>query len=192
MLTPHAISLSSLWPYAGVLIAAVLEGELTYIAAAALVGEGRLNALGVLVCGAVGASIGDQAFFYAFRGRLPRWMARYPVLQRKAEPLIDRVRRHDSVMVLLIRFAPGLRVAIAAACAWADVSPRKFTGLNLLSSFLWATALLVLVAWFGPTLLAQYGLGGWKGSVVLGLVVYACFRLLGKYERRTLGRADSN
>ena len=108
---------SVLLPYYGVFTAAIVEGEITYIAAAALVAEGRLDPFAVLIAGALGAAIGDQAFFYAFHGRLSRWAARYPSLERTAAPLLHHVRRHDSVMVLLIRFAPGLRVALALACA---------------------------------------------------------------------------
>ena len=175
-----------LWPYYGIMLAAIVEGEIAYIGAAALVAQGQLNPLGVLVSGALGAAIGDQAFFYAFRGRLPQWVARYPSLERTAAPLVERVRRHDSLMVLLIRFAPGLRIAIAAACAWVDVSPRKFSLLNLLSSFVWAFALLVLVGWFGPTYLAQFGLEGWKGALVVGVAVFASFKMLGWYERRAM------
>jgi membrane protein DedA with SNARE-associated domain len=178
--------LSGLLPYSAVLVAAIVEGEVAYIGAATLVAQGALDPVGVLVSGAVGAAIGDQAYFYAFRGRLPLWLARYPSLQKKAAPLVDRVRRHDSLMVLLIRFAPGLRIAIAAACASAEVSPRKFSVLNLISSFVWAFVLLVLVGWFGPTYLAQYGLGNWKGAVVVGLVVLVLLRMLGSYERRAM------
>ena len=163
--------LTSLLPYCGVALAAIVEGEVAYIGASTLVAEGRLHPVGVLVAGAVGAAIGDQAYFYAFRGRLPRWLARYPFLQKKAAPLVNLVQRHDSLMVLLIRFAPGLRIALAAACAWVGVSPRKFSLLNLLSSFVWASVLLALVGWFGPTYLARYGLGGWKGALVIGLAV---------------------
>ena len=184
----HLAGLSRLLPYCGVMIAAIVEGDIAYIGAATLVAQGQLNPLGVLVSGAVGAAIGDQAYFYAFRGRLPRWLARYPSLQRKAAPLVDRVRRHDSLMVLLIRFAPGLRIAIAAACAWVNVSPRKFSVLNLLSSFVWAFALLALVGWLGPTYLAQYGLGGWKGALAIGLVIFASLKVLGSYERRAMER----
>ena len=183
--------LSELLPYCGVLIAAIVEGEIAYIGAAALVAHGKLNPLGVLVSGACGAAIGDQAYFYAFRGRIPLWLARYPSLQLKAEPLIGRVRRHDSLMVLLIRFAPGLRIAIAAACAWADVSPRKFSALNLVSAFIWAFALLVLVGWFGPTYLARFGLEGWKGALVVGGAVLGLVKVLGSYERRAMERPES-
>jgi membrane protein DedA with SNARE-associated domain len=177
-----------LLPYIGVLTAAVVEGEIAYIGAAALVAQGQLNPWAVLVCGTVGASIGDQAFFYAFRGRLPRWIARYPSLQRKAAPLLERVRRHDSLAVLLVRFSPGLRIAITAACVWADVPALKFSVLNLVSAGAWALLLLVLVAWFGPAYLAQYGLAGWKGALVMGLAVLALLKLLGAYERRAIER----
>ena len=173
-------------PYFGVLIGAIVEGEIAYIAAATLVALGQLNAVGVLISGAVGAAIGDQAYFYLFRGRLPRWLARYPSLQQKAAPLVDRVRRHDSLMVLLIRFAPGLRIAIAAACAWVDVAPCRFSLLNLISAFVWAAALLVLVGWFGPAYLAQFGLGGWKGALAVGLVVLALLTAFGSYQRRAM------
>jgi membrane protein DedA with SNARE-associated domain len=174
---------SHLLPYCGVLIAAAVEGEIAYIGAAALVAQELLSPVGVLVSGAVGAAIGDQAYFYAFRGRLPRWLARYPSLQRQAEPLLASVRRHASLMVLLIRFAPGLRVAITAACAWVDVSPRKFSVLNLLSAFVWAAAWLILVAWFGPTVLASVGLEGWKGAVVIGLAFFGLLKAFGSYDR---------
>ena len=179
-----------LWPYYGVLVAAIVEGEVTYIAAAALVAQGQLHPLGVLVSGALGAAIGDQAFFYVFRGRLPRWVARYPSLERKAAPLLGRVRRHSSLMVLLIRFAPGLRVALAAACAWIDVPALQFSVLNLLSAFVWAAALLVVVGWIGPAFLGQYGLGGWKGAALIGLTMLVLFKALGVYERRAMARDE--
>jgi membrane protein DedA with SNARE-associated domain len=187
----HLTALSFLLPYCFITIAAVVEGEIAYIGASALVAEGTLNPVGVLVSGALGAAIGDQAYFYVFRGRLPRWLARYPALERRAAPLVDLVRRHDSFMVLLIRFAPGLRIALAAACAWADVSPRKFSVLNLLAAFVWAVSLLVLVGWLGPTYLARFGLGGWKGAVVIGLGVFGLLKVLAAYERRAIERQNS-
>jgi len=177
-------------PYCGVALAAIVEGELTYVAAAALVAEGRLHPLGVLVAGAFGAAVGDQAYFYLFRGRLPQWLARYPSLQRKTAPLVERVRRHAALMVLLIRFAPGLRIALAAACAAADVPPRTMSVLNLLSAFVWAAALLVLVAWLGPAYLAQFGLAGWRGALAVGLTLLVLFRVLGSYERRAIERME--
>ena len=178
----------NLLPYGGIALAAIVEGEVTYIGAAALVAEGRLNPLAVLIAGALGAAFGDQAFFYLFRGRLPVWLARYPSLQRKTAPLVDRVRRHGSLMVLLIRFAPGLRIALAAACAAANVPAWTVSTLNLLSAFVWAAVVLALVAWLGPTYLAGFGLAGWRGALVAGALFLVLFKLLGSYERRAIER----
>ena len=186
----HLPSITGAWPYWAVLVAAIIEGEIAYIGASALVAQGQLNPFGVLIAGALGAAAGDQTYFYLFRGRLPRWVARYPRLEQKAAPLIGRVRRHDSLMVLLIRFSPGLRIALAAACAWVDVAPLKFSLLNLVSAFAWATVLMVVVAWLGPAYLARYGLGGWKGALLIGLIVFGLFKLLGSYEKRAMERGD--
>lgn len=178
-------------PYLGVLVAAIIEGEIAYIGAAALVAEGRLNPFGVLVSGAFGAAMGDQAYFYVFRGRLPRWLSRYPSLQQRTAPLINRVRRHASLMVLLIRFAPGLRIALAAACAAVDVPPRKFSALNLLAAFAWASLLMLAVGWLGPAFLSSFGLGGWKGALLIGAVLLVLFKVLGVYERESMERPEA-
>jgi membrane protein DedA with SNARE-associated domain len=188
----YVAGFSNALTYSGILVAAIVEGEIAYIGAAALVAQGQLNPLGVLTAGTLGAAIGDQAYFYLFRGRLPRWVGRYPSLEQKTRPLVNRVRRHDSLMVLLIRFAPGMRIALAAACAWVDVSPLKFSVLNLISALAWAIALLVLVGWLGPTFLARYGLGGWKGALLIGAVVFGLFRVLGSYERRAMERPEAS
>ena len=58
--------------------------------------------------------------------------------------------------------------------------------LNFVSALAWAVVLLVLVGWAGPTVLAQYGLSGWKGAVVTGVLVLGLFKMLGMYERRTM------
>lgn len=172
--------------YLGITLAAIVEGEIAYVAAAALVAQGHLNPLGVVLSGALGASIGDQAYFYVFRGRLAKWIARYPSLERKTAPLVARVRRHGRLMVMLIRFAPGLRIALAAACAYVEVPPLTFSFLNAVTALLWSVVLLVLVAWVGPTYLAQFGLSGWKGALLVGALIVGLFKLLGRYEHRVL------
>jgi len=188
------VGLVSIWtgllPYGGIFTAAIVEGEVTYIAAAALVAEGRLNPAAVLISGALGASIGDQAYFYLFRGRLARWVARYPSLEKTAAPLLRHVRRNDSLMVFLIRFAPGVRVALTAACAWVGVPAAKFSLLSLLSSFTWAIVLLLGVAWLGPAFLGRFGLTGWKGGLLVGLLAVVGLKVFGAYERLRLERKE--
>jgi membrane protein DedA with SNARE-associated domain len=176
--------------YLAVFILAIVEGEVGYVAAATLVAHGRLNAMGVMLAGASGAAVGDQMYFYVLRGRLARWLAWFPRLGRKAGPLAERVRKNHVAMVLLLRFAPGLRVAIAAACAYADVPPITFSVLNGITAAVWAVAVMGLVAWVGPTYLASLGLAGWKGALLMGVVVVMLFRIAGRVERKAIAQAE--
>src|SRR3954471_20399213 len=62
--------------YAVIYVAAIIEGEIVFIGAAVLVAAGRLNPVGVMIAGALGAATGDQVFFYALRGRIAGWLTR--------------------------------------------------------------------------------------------------------------------
>ena len=53
--------------YIAIFVAAAVEGEIVFVVASAAVAAGRLDAAGVLVAGALGASAGDQFFFHALR-----------------------------------------------------------------------------------------------------------------------------
>jgi membrane protein DedA with SNARE-associated domain len=177
--------------YLGVFIAAIVEGEISFVAAAALASRGLLDPIGVIAAGAAGAAIGDQAYFYLLRGRLHRWLDRFPALSRRREGLVRRIQRHQIPMVFAIRFAPGLRIALAAACAYANVSPLRFSLLNTLAAIIWATGLLVIVAWLGPALLSKLGLSGWWGVLVPALIAVTLARLLGRAERKTFEQEDT-
>jgi membrane protein DedA with SNARE-associated domain len=93
-------------------------------------------------------------------------------------------------MVLMLRFAPGLRVAIAAACAYANVPPLLFSVLNGITAAVWAIGVMALVAWVGPTYLASLGLSGWKGALLMGIIVVLVFKIAGRVERKTMASPE--
>lgn len=173
-------------PYLGIFTGAMIEGEVAYVIAATLVGRGYLDPAGVIMAGAAGAACGDQFYFYMLRGRLRRWLDRFETIARRGRRLAARVRRHQVPTVLLIRFAPGLRIALAAACAYAGVNPIRFTLLNFVSAVLWAIGLLILVAWIGPTYLPSLGISGWWSALIPAVVILLIFRLLGRVEHHAL------
>ena len=176
--------------YLGVLIAAIVEGEIGYVAAAALVGRGYLSPFPVLIAGAMGAALGDQFYFYLLRGRLRRWLDRHEAIARRGRMLALHVRRREMAMVLLIRFAPGLRIALAAACAYAGVPPLRFSALNCVASVVWALSLMVLVAWIGPHWLPALGISGWWSVLIPPLLLLLLFRVAARIERRALVSGD--
>lgn len=175
------------WPgglaYLAVFTAAVLEGEVVFITASVLVGLGRLDALGVFVAGALGGSTGDQIVFYLLRRRVGRWLDRAPLLAKYHKTVVDRVRQHSGLMAFGCRFMPGLRVMVPAACAYADVKPLTFSGLNLLGAFAWAGSIMLVVGFLGPAAAGRLGFSGWWGLLVPGAVVFLFLRWLGRPPR---------
>jgi membrane protein DedA with SNARE-associated domain len=166
------VSFSGPLAYAAVFVSAIVEGEIVFVAAAVLVAAGKLDWLAVMTFGALGAAAGDQLVFYALRGRVAGWLKRSRAVAARHASIVSRVRRHQSLMILAIRFAPGLRIAITAACAYGNISPVRFTTLNLVGAFMWAVVLLTLVSRVGPGALQYVGISGvWGAIIPAGLLV---------------------
>jgi membrane protein DedA with SNARE-associated domain len=174
------------WPYVAIAAGAAVEGEALYSGAAVLVGLGRLDPVPVLVAGAVGASLGDQFYFYLLRGRLRGLLDRIGFLARRRPAIVSAVRRSESLIILAIRFSPGFRITMAAACAYAGVGPLKFSLLNAASAVVWAAVLLVAVAWVGPTLLSGLGLSGAWALVLPAILLVIVARTLGRASKSAL------
>ncbi len=162
--------------YIPIFILAVVEGEVYYSTVCARAVRGELNWLLVIVAGALGGATGDQLWFYVLRGRL-HWLDRYPFLAKYRERVSARVHSHETGMILISRFLPGLRTAIPVACAYAGVRAITFSLLNLTSAFAWATAIMLLVRGGSRTLLAL-GLQAWWGPFIPAIFVVIFFRWL--------------
>lgn len=158
--------------YLSVFVAAAVEGEAVFVVASVAVATGSLGYWGVLTAGALGASTGDQFFFYAFRGPLRHWLDRFPGLRRRRDAIASHVRRHAIPLAALCRFLPGLRIAIPVASASAGVSPLIFSPISVASSFVWAAAILALVASAGPAALDDLGVArNWALAFSAGAVL---------------------
>jgi membrane protein DedA with SNARE-associated domain len=170
---------SGVLAYLVVFVGPIVETEVVIVGACVLVSVGKLNAWGVLVAGALGGSAADQMWYYVLKGRLA-WLKRLPVVARRHDAVIARVRRHAMLMPVAVRFLPGLRIAIAAACAYANIPPLQFTLLNMAASFVWTAAILVTVLWAGPAFVQTFGLQGWWGFVVPAVLFVLFFRWLAR------------
>jgi membrane-associated protein len=163
------------WPagaaYLVVFVSALIEGEVVFIAAATLAGQGSLNALGVVAAGTLGAAAGDQIPFYLLRYHVRSWLDRLPAVRRVSGTLVRAVTRRRALLSFLIRFAPGLRIAIASACAYAEVPPLIFSSCSILGALVWATCIVMLVGWLGPQWLSRLGVSGWWAFAVPALAV---------------------
>jgi membrane protein DedA with SNARE-associated domain len=125
--------------YFAVLFAAFWEGEAFLIVSGALCGAGYMDWRWTILAAAIGGSAGDQIYFYAAHDRAARLIQKSERL-RRIYPKVSRfVLKHGTIAVLLSRFAAGLRITIPLVCATAGMSPKKYSPLNLLSAFAWAS-----------------------------------------------------
>ena len=169
--------------YLPVFLFAILEGEIYYITMCVAVAAGRLNWVGVLVAGALGGATGDQIWFYLLRGRI-HWLDRYPWMARHRDAVVHRVQDRQNVILLISRFLPGLRTAIPIASAYAGLRPIHFSSLNLVSAFLWASTIMLVVTKLGPRAMERLGLHGWWGYLVPAALVLLFFNWLGRSRKR--------
>ena len=168
-------------PYLTIVFFAVLEGEIYYSKVCADAMRGELSWLGVWCAGAIGGSLGDQIWFYLLRGRT-HVLDRFPKLARFRASVSQRVHDHETLMVLAGRFLPGLRTAIPAACAYANMQPLKFSALNLVSGFAWAGSIMLFVK-LGSNTLSAFGVNGWWGPLIPAVLVILFFRWLSMPKR---------
>ena len=169
--------------YLPIYIAAILEGEIYYIAMCVAAAAGKLQWPYVLVAGALGGSTGDQFWFYLLRGHI-HWLDRYPWMARHRDAVVDRVKNNQNLIIVISRFLPGLRSAIPIACAYAGVKPLLFSALNLLSAFLWAGTIMLVVTRVGPHAMEAVGLHGWWGPLIPAAFVLIFLNWLGRPRTR--------
>ena len=176
------------WPgglaYVVVFLAALIEGEIVFIASATLAGQGSLNPLGVVAAGTLGAAAGDQIPFYLLRYHARTWLDRLPAMRRVSGTLIGAVTRRRALLAFLIRFSPGLRIAIASACAYADVPPLIFSTCSVLGALVWATCIVVVVGWLGPESLSRLGVSGWWAALVPAAVLLILLKTIAWTRRQ--------
>jgi membrane protein DedA with SNARE-associated domain len=170
----------TIYPYLGILSAAAIEGEVVYVSAVVLATLGRLDPVAVLLSGSVGGWAGDQIWYYLARGRLSSWLNKFETIARRRRAIQHRMQRHATKLILAIRFLPGLRIAIPLACAYSGVSAFHFSGLSFLSALAWASAIMLVVNWLGPTSLSALGIKAWWAPAIPGVIVLLFFRWLSR------------
>ena len=147
-----AVRFLSRWGYFAILFAAFWEGEAVLITAGTLCGAGILDWRLTILAAAIGGSAGDQIYFYAAHERAARAIKKSKRLSRWYPKVSKFVLRHGTVAVLLSRFAAGLRITIPVVCATAGMPAKKYSILNLVSGFAWASFWVAITYQIGARL----------------------------------------
>jgi membrane protein DedA with SNARE-associated domain len=147
-----ALRFLSRWGYFAILFAAFWEGEAVLITAGTLCGAGFLDWRLTILAAAIGGSAGDQIYFYAAHERAARAIKKSKRLSKWYPKVSKFVLRHSTVAVLLSRFLAGLRITIPLVCATAGMPAKKYSILNLVSGFAWASFWVAITYQIGARL----------------------------------------
>ena len=110
----HLSELLQQYGYLAVFIAGLFEGETILMLGAFAVHQGYLRLLPLIACAAAAAFLTDQFYFHLGRRKGRHWLARRPALAARVARIDGFVGRHPVATVFLMRFAWGLRIALAA------------------------------------------------------------------------------
>lgn len=135
----HLQDLIQNYGYIAVFVGALLEGETVLVMAGFAAHAGYLNLPFVILIAAVGGFVGDQFFFTLGRLRGRQIMARFPSIAAQSARVERLVLRHQTWLVIGVRFMYGLRVAGPLLLGVSHLlAPLRFAALNLVGALLWA------------------------------------------------------
>jgi membrane protein DedA with SNARE-associated domain len=163
-----------------------LQGEAAVIVGGALAGAGFWPWWAVTLIALVPATLGHQIYFALGRRYGEPILAHLPPRWR---PAVERaralVRAHDSRVMLLMRFAYGIRLPLPIMCGVARIEPLRFFRFNAGTALAWALLFTWLGYVYGAAANAALGRVArsepWilAGAVALGLLVHALSRRAG-------------
>jgi membrane protein DedA with SNARE-associated domain len=151
-------------------IAPVLPAEATVTAAAVLAGQGRLAIVWVMVAAGLGAFIGDNVAYWIGRA------AGRPLVERvmrghtaQLEGVAEQFERRGGLFIIIGRFVPGGRTAVAIGAGVLRFSWPRFLLYDAFAAVIWAFQ-AALPGYIGGSLISDQP---WL-AMVFGFVLSAC------------------
>jgi membrane-associated protein len=132
----------------------IVPSETLVIVGGVAAGVGEQSLLLVILCGAVGAALGDNtAYLIGARmsGLIQRRAARSPKLERRLEWANEQIAFRGGPLLVTARFIPGGRTALTISCGITHQPRKWFVAWILVAVSIWATYAAVLGYVFGDT-----------------------------------------
>lgn len=130
--------------YVAVLIGTFFEGETLLLIAGFMTWQAHGDvrpALAmplVITCAGIGATLGDQLYFYLGRYRREWVYRRFPKLLMKAGKVYRWVERHPNLVIIGSRFVYGFRIATPVVLGTSRIPAWRYSCLNMIGAACWA------------------------------------------------------
>jgi membrane protein DedA with SNARE-associated domain len=130
-----------------VALGCLLEGETVLALAGLAAHDGHLRLDAVIAIAAVAGFAGDQLFFWIGRTCEAPLRRRFPGLFKHAPRLERLTARWHAWVIVLVRFAYGLRIAGPILLGTTRLPAARFALFNAIGALIWAP-LVALAGWF--------------------------------------------
>jgi membrane-associated protein len=150
-------------------IVPIFPGETTLTSASVAASDGELVLALVIVAGALGAILGDNALYWISRTGPKGLKARLEAASKKDERVaggLDLLGRSGPLLIACGRFVPGVRFAVNVMMGMTEYPYRRFLLFSAIGGAAWAIYTCVL-AYFVSTALADFALAS---IVISGLI----------------------
>ncbi|MCR5224692.1 MAG: DedA family protein [Alphaproteobacteria bacterium] len=131
--------------YYAVFIFACIEGEIAVLTAGFLCKQGLMSLQFVMLAAFLGTLFTEQCLFFVGRIYGTTLLEKHPKLQEKSKKVLEFLRKYKSTFIFGSRFIYGIRNFSPIAIGMANISPLKFSTLNVPAAFIWS----ILVAGAG-------------------------------------------
>jgi len=125
------------WGYIAVFLGAIVEGETVILTASALAALGYLDLSKIILITFCTTVVVDQLLFKLGRHYGPAFFEKYPKLLPRANKAFSLLHRFDRWFILSFRFIYGIRVISPIVIGAANIDPKRFTILNIISAVIW-------------------------------------------------------
>jgi len=161
-----------------IFLGTVAEGETLLLLGGYFAQQGYLHLGGVLLTAYVGAVCGDQMFFHLGRRQAKRLLARFPKLRDRVNIALTKVEKHQTKVVLSMRFLWGLRIALPVSLGLTDMRAGRYFALDLIAAAVWAAVFSLLGYGAGHVITDlvddfkrfEYWIAG--GLIVIGVIAF--------------------
>lgn len=124
----------------------LLEGETILALAGFAAHRGYLALPWVIVVAAVAGFAGDQFYFWLGRRHGADVLERFTVLARHATKVHRLIERYDAWVIIVVRFAYGMRIAGPIVIGTSPVPAIRFAVFNAIGALAWAL-LIAATGW---------------------------------------------
>lgn len=138
--------------YLGAFIGAMLEGEVSIVAALQVSQLGYSNFYGILIAAFLGTQIMDWLLYLTGRYNGRAYLLKRPGVQAKLQKMESYMRRYGDWLLFLYRFMYGLRYGLPLLFGISAVPVRKFAFFSMLSTTVWIGLIGVVGHYLGEWL----------------------------------------